>query len=462
MSNAIVLPLYFISGIFIPADQTPAWMDTLAGVFPVKPLFEALLRTLDPNTVGAGFAWGQLASWPRGGSRGRCSRSRASAGCPGTDCRGDGSRPSSGLDCPADAPARPARWTAPRTWRSPPWPTTTGASPPARCSSACPASPATATTSPPTRSPAARRRSSSRGRSGSGCPRSWSTTCAPRWPSPPPASMATRPPGCRSSGITGTNGKTTTAFLVRSLLEARGPPLRAARHGQVRRRGRGARGRAYDAGGDRPPARRSREMLAGGDDGVRDGGLLARARAAARRRDPRSPPRCSRTSRRTTSTSTPTWRPTSRPSGCCSRPVPGVRIANADDPYGRRLAEEFAGTVTFGIDADADYRAVDVRAGRAGSEFVVRSAGRRVPDGGPAAGALQRRSTRWARGRRRGRWASRPTCSARALPRRERGPGALPARRRGAAVRGPRRLRAHARLAGERAAWPRASSPAAA
>jgi ABC-2 type transport system permease protein len=61
MSNAIVLPLYFISGIFIPADQTPAWMDTLAGVFPVKPLFEALLRTLDPNTVGAGFAWGQLA-----------------------------------------------------------------------------------------------------------------------------------------------------------------------------------------------------------------------------------------------------------------------------------------------------------------------------------------------------------------------------------------------------------------
>lgn len=61
MANAIVLPLYFISGIFIPTDQTPDWMDTVAGVFPVKPLFEALLTAFDPNTSGAGFDWGALA-----------------------------------------------------------------------------------------------------------------------------------------------------------------------------------------------------------------------------------------------------------------------------------------------------------------------------------------------------------------------------------------------------------------
>jgi ABC-2 type transport system permease protein len=61
MSNAIVLPLYFISGVFIPSDQTPAWMDTVAGIFPVKPLFEALLVAFDPNTKGAGFDGGSLA-----------------------------------------------------------------------------------------------------------------------------------------------------------------------------------------------------------------------------------------------------------------------------------------------------------------------------------------------------------------------------------------------------------------
>ena len=72
--------------------------------------------------------------------------------------------------------------------------------------------------------------------------------------------------------------------------------MRAARHGDVGRRRRGAPGRAHDAGGDRPPAhvprdaRRRRRR-------VRDGDLLARARAAARRRDPRARPRCSPTSR---------------------------------------------------------------------------------------------------------------------------------------------------------------------
>ena len=79
MSNAVVLPLYFISGVFIPSDQTPAWMDTVAGVFPVKPLFEALLRAFDPNTSGAGFDWVHLAvvaAWGVGGALFALSRFR--------------------------------------------------------------------------------------------------------------------------------------------------------------------------------------------------------------------------------------------------------------------------------------------------------------------------------------------------------------------------------------------------
>jgi UDP-N-acetylmuramoyl-L-alanyl-D-glutamate--2,6-diaminopimelate ligase len=47
------------------------------------------------------------------------------------------------------------------------------------------------------------------------------------------------------------------------------------------------------------------------------------------------------------------------------------RIANADDAYGRRLIEEFPGTITFGIAAEADYRAVDVRFDGTGSDFTA-------------------------------------------------------------------------------------------
>lgn len=61
IANVLVLPLEFISGIFVPSEQIPDWMDTIAGVFPVKPLFDGLLTAFDPNTTGAGFAWGDIA-----------------------------------------------------------------------------------------------------------------------------------------------------------------------------------------------------------------------------------------------------------------------------------------------------------------------------------------------------------------------------------------------------------------
>ena len=52
-------------------------------------------------------------------------------------------------------------------------------------------------------------------------------------------------------------------------------------------------------------------------------------------------------------------------------PAPGVSVVNLDDPYGRRLAGELDGAVTFGIDADADYRARDLRLELTGSNLVV-------------------------------------------------------------------------------------------
>jgi ABC-2 type transport system permease protein len=61
IANAIVLPLEFISGIFVPSDQIPKWMLDVASVFPIRPSFVALLHAFDPFTQGPGFKWRELA-----------------------------------------------------------------------------------------------------------------------------------------------------------------------------------------------------------------------------------------------------------------------------------------------------------------------------------------------------------------------------------------------------------------
>ena len=61
ISNATVLPLYFISGIFIPDSEIPEGVLKVADLFPIRHFFEAFFTAWDPNTVGAGFEWGDLA-----------------------------------------------------------------------------------------------------------------------------------------------------------------------------------------------------------------------------------------------------------------------------------------------------------------------------------------------------------------------------------------------------------------
>ena len=175
-------------------------------------------------------------------------------------------------------------------------------------------------------------------------------------------------------GITGTNGKTTTAFLVRALLEAAG--RQCGLLGTVT---------SFVGGVERPVERTTAEaidlqrdfraMRDGRRRRLRDGGVLARARAGPRGRDPlrrgdlhepdAGPPRLP--SRR--------WRTTTSPSARCSTPGPRVAVVNADDPYGRRLAEGLAAegrpALTFAIDREASYRAVEVESGFAGSTFTA-------------------------------------------------------------------------------------------
>ena len=61
ISNVAVLPLYFLSGIFIPESEIPEGVLQVADLFPIRHFFEAFFAAYDPATVGAGFEWGNLA-----------------------------------------------------------------------------------------------------------------------------------------------------------------------------------------------------------------------------------------------------------------------------------------------------------------------------------------------------------------------------------------------------------------
>jgi len=66
VTQAIMLPLYFISGVFIPNPSLPQWLQDVARVFPVYHLAAALHHAYDPAVQGAGFMWsdlGVLAAW---------------------------------------------------------------------------------------------------------------------------------------------------------------------------------------------------------------------------------------------------------------------------------------------------------------------------------------------------------------------------------------------------------------
>ena len=63
---AIILPLCFISGVFIPIMELPHWLVDVGKIFPVHALADALLGAYNPHTVGSGLDWvdlGVLVGW---------------------------------------------------------------------------------------------------------------------------------------------------------------------------------------------------------------------------------------------------------------------------------------------------------------------------------------------------------------------------------------------------------------
>jgi ABC-2 type transport system permease protein len=61
VANATILPLAFVSDVFIATEDPPRWMEVLGNAFPLKPFVNSLQATFDPNVDPPAFQWGKLA-----------------------------------------------------------------------------------------------------------------------------------------------------------------------------------------------------------------------------------------------------------------------------------------------------------------------------------------------------------------------------------------------------------------
>jgi UDP-N-acetylmuramoyl-L-alanyl-D-glutamate--2,6-diaminopimelate ligase len=167
----------------------------------------------------------------------------------------------------------------------------------------------------------------------------------------------------RVVGVTGTNGKTTTAYLVRALMEATGEQcgllgtVKSVIGGQERGVERTT-GEAIDLQAD------LRAMLDGGD-------LACAMEVSSHALE------LARTDETAFSAAMFTnltqdhldFHPTMEDYFLAKRklfvpetgPAPGLSVINVGDPYGRRLAEELDGAITFALEEPADYSARELR-----------------------------------------------------------------------------------------------------
>jgi UDP-N-acetylmuramoyl-L-alanyl-D-glutamate--2,6-diaminopimelate ligase len=170
-------------------------------------------------------------------------------------------------------------------------------------------------------------------------------------------------------GITGTNGKTTTAFLVRELLEAGG--RQAGLLGTVKSI---IGGQEHEVERTTPEGielqRDFRAMLASGD---RACAMEVSSHALELRRTDGI--RFAAAIFTNLTQDHLDFHPTMEDYYQAKRRLftlrPEIAVINVDDPYGARIAAELEHPVTFAIDADAVYRSRDVETGLDGSRFVL-------------------------------------------------------------------------------------------
>jgi UDP-N-acetylmuramoyl-L-alanyl-D-glutamate--2,6-diaminopimelate ligase len=181
------------------------------------------------------------------------------------------------------------------------------------------------------------------------------------------------------AGVTGTNGKTTTAFLLRSLLEADGRPTGLL--GTVKSVVAGAEHEVQRTTPEAIDLQRSfRQMADGGD---RACVMEVSSHALALHRADAIHFAVAVFTNLTQDHLD--FHPTMEDYFAAKRllftagegrPGPPVSVVNVDDRYGARLAAGLEGAVTYALGAEADYRASDVDTALDGSQFVVHT-----PDG---------------------------------------------------------------------------------
>jgi UDP-N-acetylmuramoyl-L-alanyl-D-glutamate--2,6-diaminopimelate ligase len=186
-------------------------------------------------------------------------------------------------------------------------------------------------------------------------------------------------------GVTGTNGKTTTAFLTRALLEADG--RQTGLLGTVKSV---IGGREHEVERTTPEAidlqRTFRAMLEGGDSACV---MEVSSHALALHRADAIHFAAAIFTNLTQDHLD--FHPTMEAYFAAKRGLftdarPRHVIVNVDDRYGARLAGELPGALTFALDRPATYRAKDVHTGLTGSRFLVETPDGRLPLSSPLRG----------------------------------------------------------------------------
>jgi ABC-2 type transport system permease protein len=57
VANATLLPIAFVSDVFIVTEDAPAWMEGVGNFFPLKHFVAGFGDAFNPNLSGSGFAW---------------------------------------------------------------------------------------------------------------------------------------------------------------------------------------------------------------------------------------------------------------------------------------------------------------------------------------------------------------------------------------------------------------------
>jgi len=171
-------------------------------------------------------------------------------------------------------------------------------------------------------------------------------------------------------GVTGTNGKTTTAFLLRALLEAAGRPT-------------GLLGTVTSIVGGTPrPVERTTpeaiELQATFAEMLEAGDVACAIEASSHALELHRVDAVHFAAGIFTNLTQDhlDFHPTMEDYFAAKRRLfterdTRVKVVNVDDPYGARLAAELPDAVTFAIAAQADYRACDIETGLTGSRFRV-------------------------------------------------------------------------------------------